>query len=32
MNTPLPVPQKQTTTWEMYPSLVRIGAFCALLI
>ena len=32
MNTPLPVQQKQTTTWEMYRSIVGIGAFCALLI
>jgi electron transport complex protein RnfG len=32
MNTPVPVQQKQTTTWEMYRSIVGIGAFCALLI
>ena len=32
MNTPAPVPQKKTTTWEMYRSIVGIGAFCALLI
>ena len=32
MNTPAPVQQKQTTTWEMYRSIVGIGAFCALLI
>lgn len=32
MNTPAPVQQKQTSTWEMYRSIVGIGAFCALLI
>ena len=32
MNTPAPVEQKKTTTWEMYRSIVGIGAFCALLI
>ena len=32
MNTPVPVQQKKTTTWEMYRSIVGIGAFCALLI
>lgn len=32
MNTPAPVQQKKTTTWEMYRSIVGIGAFCALLI
>ncbi len=32
MNTPAPVQLKKTTTWEMYRSIVGIGAFCALLI
>ncbi len=32
MSTPAPVQQKQTSTWEMYRSIVGIGAFCALLI
>ncbi|MDH3274662.1 MAG: FMN-binding protein [Gammaproteobacteria bacterium] len=32
MNAPAPIQQKQTTTWEMYRSIVGIGAFCALLI
>jgi len=32
MNAPDPLQQKKTTTWEMYRSIVGIGAFCALLI
>ena len=32
MNTPAPVQPKPTTVWEMYRSIVGIGAFCALLI
>ncbi len=32
MNTPAPFEQKKTTTWQMYRSIVGIGAFCALLI
>jgi electron transport complex protein RnfG len=32
MNAPDPLHQKKTTTWEMYRSIVGIGAFCALLI
>jgi len=32
MNAPAPLQQKKTTTWEMYRSIVGIGAFCALLI
>jgi electron transport complex protein RnfG len=32
MNVPDPLQQKKTTTWEMYRSIVGIGAFCALLI
>ena len=32
MNAPNPLEQKKTTTWEMYRSIVGIGAFCALLI
>ena len=32
MNAPLPVQQKPTTVWQMYRSIVGIGAFCALLI
>ncbi|NNF40131.1 MAG: FMN-binding protein [Woeseiaceae bacterium] len=32
MNSPAPLQQKKTTTWEMYRSIVGIGAFCALLI
>ena len=32
MNTPAPLQQERTTTWEMYRSIVGIGAFCALLI
>ncbi|NNJ79295.1 MAG: FMN-binding protein [Xanthomonadales bacterium] len=32
MNTPAPVAQKRTSAWEMYRSIVGIGAFCALLI
>ncbi len=31
MNAPAPIQQKKTTTWEMYRSIVGIGAFCALL-
>ena len=32
MNAPDPLQQKKTSTWEMYRSIVGIGAFCALLI
>ena len=32
MNAPNPLEQKKTSTWEMYRSIVGIGAFCALLI
>jgi hypothetical protein len=33
MNAPDPLlQQKKTTAWEMYRSIVGIGAFCALLI
>jgi electron transport complex protein RnfG len=32
MSTPPPVEHKQTSPWEMYRSIVGIGAFCALLI
>ncbi len=32
MNAPNPFEQKKTSTWEMYRSIVGIGAFCALLI
>jgi electron transport complex protein RnfG len=32
MNTPAPFEQKRTSVWEMYRSIVGIGAFCALLI
>jgi electron transport complex protein RnfG len=32
MNGPAPVERKKTTAWEMYRSIVGIGAFCALLI
>ena len=32
MNAPDPLQQKKTTVWEMYRSIVGIGAFCALLI
>ena len=32
MNAPDPFQQKKTSTWEMYRSIVGIGAFCALLI
>ena len=32
MNAPAPVQQKPTTVWQMYRSIVGIGAFCALLI
>ncbi len=32
MNAPAPLEQKKTTTWEMYRSIVGIGAFCALVI
>ena len=32
MNVPDPLLQKKTTVWEMYRSIVGIGAFCALLI
>jgi electron transport complex protein RnfG len=32
MNVPDPLQQKKTTVWEMYRSIVGIGAFCALLI
>ena len=32
MNAPDPLQRKKTSTWEMYRSIVGIGAFCALLI
>ncbi len=32
MNAPAPTQQKPTTVWQMYRSIVGIGAFCALLI
>ncbi|NNJ65505.1 MAG: FMN-binding protein [Xanthomonadales bacterium] len=32
MNGPAPVTRKKTTAWEMYRSIVGIGAFCALLL
>ena len=32
MNAPAPAPRKPTTVWQMYRSIVGIGAFCALLI
>ena len=32
MNTPAPLEQKRTSVWQMYRSIVGIGAFCALLI
>ena len=32
MNSPAPVTRKKTTAWEMYRSIVGIGAFCALLL
>ncbi len=32
MNGPAPIEQKRTSAWEMYRSIVGIGAFCALLI
>jgi len=32
MNGPAPVARKKTTAWEMYRSIVGIGAFCALLL
>lgn len=32
MNAPAPIEQKRTSVWEMYRSIVGIGAFCALLI
>ena len=32
MNSPAPVERKKTTAWEMYRSIVGIGAFCALLL
>jgi electron transport complex protein RnfG len=32
MNAPDPLQQKKTSAWEMYRSIVGIGAFCALLI
>jgi electron transport complex protein RnfG len=32
MNAPAPFEQKTTSVWEMYRSIVGIGAFCALLI
>ena len=32
MNAPDHLQQKKTSTWEMYRSIVGIGAFCALLI
>ena len=32
MNAPDPLHPKKTTAWEMYRSIVGIGAFCALLI
>ena len=32
MNAPAPAQQKPTTVWQMYRSIVGIGAFCALLI
>ncbi|NIV18370.1 MAG: FMN-binding protein [Woeseiaceae bacterium] len=32
MNAPAPFEQKRTSVWEMYRSIVGIGAFCALLI
>jgi electron transport complex protein RnfG len=32
MNGPAPVQQQKTSAWQMYRSIVGIGAFCALLI
>ncbi len=32
MNAPAPTQRKPTTVWQMYRSIVGIGAFCALLI
>ncbi|MBT8060566.1 MAG: FMN-binding protein [Gammaproteobacteria bacterium] len=32
MNGPAPVERKKTSAWQMYRSIVGIGAFCALLI
>lgn len=32
MNAPAPIEQKRTSVWEMYRSIVGIGAFCALMI
>ena len=32
MNSPAPVERKKTTAWEMYRSIVGIGAFCAVLL
>ncbi len=32
MNAPAPAQRKPTTVWQMYRSIVGIGAFCALLI
>ncbi len=32
MNAPTPTQQKPTSVWQMYRSIVGIGAFCALLI
>ena len=32
MNGPAPVTRKKTTAWEMYRSIVGIGAFCALML
>ncbi|MCG8369648.1 MAG: FMN-binding protein [Proteobacteria bacterium] len=32
MNAPAPLQRKPTTVWQMYRSIVGIGAFCALLI
>ena len=32
MNTPAPIQQERTSAWQMYRSIVGIGAFCALLI